>query len=30
VWKAEAGAILSKVRRGRAALVGNVNSVSDH
>ncbi len=30
VWKAEAEAILSKVRRGRAALVGNVNSVSDH
>ncbi len=30
VWKAEAADILARVRRGRAALVSNVNSVSDH
>jgi transposase/transcriptional regulator with XRE-family HTH domain len=30
VWRAQADAILAKVRRGRAVLTNNVNSVSDH
>jgi len=30
IWRAEADAILAKVRRGREALTNNVNSVSDH
>jgi transposase len=30
IWRAEADAILAKVRRGREALNNNINSVSDH
>ncbi|MGH2535170.1 MAG: IS630 family transposase [Thermomicrobiales bacterium] len=30
IWRAEADAILAKVRRGREALKHNINSVSDH